>query len=377
MPVTYRDQGRKRSLVLVHGLSGEESWRPLLDQLMVLPELEGWDIHAFGYVTRWLPRWLRYRLVSAPDLARLANVFATYCQSNLSRYRNLAVLGHSAGGLIALDALLRYDWLRERTTHLALLGAPVGGVGAARLLGPVSPQFRDLTRGSRFLLDLQRRLDTEPLPRSYALRVVAGTDDTTLLMPSVFAHFHESVQRTVPGDHVSMIQPTGPDATIVRVIVDLLTSPRIFLSYVREDQDAVIKVFDALQARELLPWMDQRRLEPGEIWHASIMEALRSSDRFLVFLSPTSSAELKRDGVFLQEVETAIGIQDERGEPSPFVIPVRLPDLNDSDIPPQLARYQMFDLSHRGSDDLAHFLETTTAGSTVAAARVAPEGCVG
>ena len=357
----YRNEGHERTLVLVHGIAGETAWQPLARQLTVRRELQEWDIHSFEYVAKWKPRWLRFRLARSPDLGRVADAFVTHCRSTLNRYSSFAILAHSAGGLVAMRALLDSEWLRKRTSHVVLLGTPTGGVPAARLFGMLSPQYRDLATGSSFLNALQHELASAWEEPPFALRVVAAIDDVTVTRDSVFHQFPESVQRVVPGDHVSMIQPQRPDADVVGVVVNLLTSRRIFLSYVREDSARVTEIYRALERHEFAPWIDQRSLTPGELWKASIESALQESDCFLVFLSAAAIAELSWEGVFRREVDTAIQIQEKRGARSRFIVPVRIDEL---DLPDKLARFQWYDLFSGNAEGLADLLEKITLNPT-------------
>lgn len=357
----YRDEGHDRAIVLVHGFAGHASWRPLATQLIAHPALATWDIHSFEYVSQWVPRWLRYRLAWSPGLARVADAFATFCTSTLNRYRRLSLLGHSAGGLVVQRALMDSEWLRNRTSHVALFGAPTGGVESARWVGFLNPQARDLATGSAFLRTLQEDLAREWKEPPFALRIVAAVDDVTVTQDSVFHNFPRSVRRTVPGDHVTMIQPTQPDQAVVGVVVNLLSSPRLFLSYVREDEARVKEAFAALVRHEFTPWIDQRRLVPGDVWDSSIMAALRDSDRFLVFLSGAAIAELSRSGFFRQEVYAAISLQKERGARSAFIVPVRIEAV---ELPDLISRFQWYDLFSGDAEGLARSLETSTSKPT-------------
>lgn len=53
---------------------------------------------------------------------------------------------------------------------------------------------------------------------------------------------------------------------------------RIFLSYARENQGAIERVYDSLLAAGYAPWMDVRDILPGEKWGTAIKKALRESD---------------------------------------------------------------------------------------------------
>ena len=46
--------------------------------------------------------------------------------------------------------------------------------------------------------------------------------------------------------------------------------PKVFLAYVQEDTWAVDRLFRALEERGFAPWMDRRKLMPGQNWPRSI-----------------------------------------------------------------------------------------------------------
>jgi pimeloyl-ACP methyl ester carboxylesterase len=359
--MNYRDEGHKHTLVLVHGFAGEAAWRPLVTQLMERPELNSWDIHSFEYPARWLPRLQRFRLVMSPDLESVADLFSTHCRSTLNRYQSIAILAHSGGGLVVLRALLDNKWLWERTTHVALFGTPIGGAKLARILAPVIPQLRDMKPESPFLMSLEEGLASKWQDPPITLRVVAGSDDKEALQDSVFHRFPESIRRTVSGHHISMINPERPNPEVVGVVVNLLSSRQLFLSYVRQDEERVMEVFDVFKRREFTAWIDQRKLKPGDVCENSIKSEIRASDRFLVFLSAAAIAKLSKDSVFKREVDEAIDIQTKRGKGSRFIVPVRI---DNQALPSKLARYQWYDLFSGDADGLANLLERSTSNPT-------------
>ena len=69
----------------------------------------------------------------------------------------------------------------------------------------------------------------------------------------------------------------------------------IFLSYAREDYNAVSAIYDRLKDLGLKPWMDKRDLLPGQLWNEVIYSEVQRSDFVLVFLS---SQSVDKRGVF-------------------------------------------------------------------------------
>jgi hypothetical protein len=65
---------------------------------------------------------------------------------------------------------------------------------------------------------------------------------------------------------------------------------RVFLSYASEDSLDARRVAQSLGEADFNVWLDEWRLTPGEELEAAISEAIRSSDKLVVLLSPHSAA---------------------------------------------------------------------------------------
>ena len=59
----------------------------------------------------------------------------------------------------------------------------------------------------------------------------------------------------------------------------------VFISYVREDWEKVVKLRAALEKKGFVVWQDTKRLLPGTHWKAEIREAIESGDFFLACFS--------------------------------------------------------------------------------------------
>jgi hypothetical protein len=96
--------------------------------------------------------------------------------------------------------------------------------------------------------------------------------------------------------------------------------PLIFLSYAREDELTVARIYEKLRAAGFRPWMDVKDIPPGEEWRLAIESAIDRAASFLAFLSPRS---VQKAGVLREEIEAA---RRRRSDPkSPLkVIPIRL-----------------------------------------------------
>jgi hypothetical protein len=102
-----------------------------------------------------------------------------------------------------------------------------------------------------------------------------------------------------------------------------------FFSYSREDSDFAKKLAADLKSTGASVWMDQLDIEPGVRWDDAVSQALESSPRVLVILSPASA---KSENVS-DEVSFALSKQK-------HVIPVLY---RECDVPFRLARLQYVD----------------------------------
>lgn len=100
----------------------------------------------------------------------------------------------------------------------------------------------------------------------------------------------------------------------------------VFISYVRENEGEVLRIYNALIKSNISCWLDKEDLQPGEYWPTSISEAIQSGTCFLAIFSKES--ESKTRSHMREEVYIAI----ESGKLLPvnqtWIIPVRLSECN-------------------------------------------------
>jgi hypothetical protein len=99
--------------------------------------------------------------------------------------------------------------------------------------------------------------------------------------------------------------------------------PRVFISYAIEDAECAERLYAALEARGFAPWLDRRKLLPGQDWPGRIQDAIENAD-FVVACFSTNSVN-KRGGF---QVEVRFALECARRIPldDVFLIPVRLDD---------------------------------------------------
>ena len=104
--------------------------------------------------------------------------------------------------------------------------------------------------------------------------------------------------------------------------------PRVFVLYVREDQDVVDRLANELTAYGIKVWLDKTELKPGYRWKDAIREAISEGDFFVACFS---DAYQKRSKSYMNE-ELTLAIEELRKRPTDrtWFIPVLL---SESEVP--------------------------------------------
>jgi hypothetical protein len=108
-----------------------------------------------------------------------------------------------------------------------------------------------------------------------------------------------------------------------RVSLREMNRPRVFIAYATEDFAAAERLFDLLVARGYAPWLDRRRLLPGQNWPRRIEDAIASADFFIACFSTNS---VRKRGGFQAEVRYALDCAKRLPIDDVFLVPVRLDD---------------------------------------------------
>ena len=116
-------------------------------------------------------------------------------------------------------------------------------------------------------------------------------------------------------------------------------TPQVFVAYVQEDLAAAERLYDAMETGGFGPWMDVRKLLPGQNWPRAIEAAIESSDFFLACFSDHS---VNKKGGFQAEIRYALDCARRMPLDQIFVVPVRL---NPCRVPRSIQReFQYVDL---------------------------------
>ncbi len=99
------------------------------------------------------------------------------------------------------------------------------------------------------------------------------------------------------------------------------TKPRIFIAYVEEDVQHAKRLFSAFEQRGFRPWLDKKKLMPGQNWPRAIEAAIQTSDFFVACFSQRSTC---KRGNFHSELRYALLCAAKIPLDEIFLIPARL-----------------------------------------------------
>src|SRR5689334_6279471 len=97
--------------------------------------------------------------------------------------------------------------------------------------------------------------------------------------------------------------------------------PQVFLAHVKEDEPLAARLYTELSAGGFSPWMDVRKLLPGQNWPRAIEGAIETSDFFVACFSCNS---VRKRGGFQAEIRYALDCARQVPLDQIFIVPVRL-----------------------------------------------------
>ncbi len=101
------------------------------------------------------------------------------------------------------------------------------------------------------------------------------------------------------------------------------TKPRVFIAYVEEDLAFARKLYRVFEENGFRPWLDKKRLMPGQNWPRAIETAIQTSDFFVACFSRRATS---KRGSFHSELRYALFCAAKVPLDEIFLIPVRLDD---------------------------------------------------
>ncbi len=101
------------------------------------------------------------------------------------------------------------------------------------------------------------------------------------------------------------------------------TQPRVFIAYVQEDLSLIRKLYRAFERHGFRPWLDKKKLLPGQNWPRAIETAIQTSDFFVACFSRRATS---KRGSFHSELRYALNCASKVPLDEIFFIPLRLDD---------------------------------------------------
>jgi len=222
------------TLVTVHGFwSNPATWDRLCTAWRADDELEGLQVHGFGYASPKKPR-LPFSWTRVPDLADIAQMLAAEYAAVLGRASSIAFVTHSQGGLV-LQRFLAWMVSEGRARELArirtivMLACPNAGsqylASIRHALGyRRHPQAGDLEVLSKQVTDTQRVVLARIVHASgvddhhcrIPFHVYAAGSDAIVSAASAQAAFPGA--GTLAGNHFTILDPAAPGNRTADVI---------------------------------------------------------------------------------------------------------------------------------------------------------------
>ncbi len=137
---------------------------------------------------------------------------------------------------------------------------------------------------------------------------------------------------TIEIDGLGTFRPDGKSG----FIFDGKRRQTVFIAYVHEDVEMAERLYDAFECAGFEPWMDRRKLMPGQNWPRAIQDALETSD----FVVPCFSAySVRKKGGFQAEIRYALDCAARIPLNEIFLVPVRL---DRCPVPAQISRVMQY-----------------------------------
>ena len=107
---------------------------------------------------------------------------------------------------------------------------------------------------------------------------------------------------------------------------------KVFIAYSEENLDVAQKLYHALESAGFDPWLDKKKLLPGQNWPRSIEQAIEVSDFFIACLSRRG---VSKRGFFQSELRYALDCAARLPLEEIYFLPIRI---DECIIPAQIAR---------------------------------------
>lgn len=109
---------------------------------------------------------------------------------------------------------------------------------------------------------------------------------------------------------------------------------KIFLSYAKEDYRFAEKLYSHLESLNLKPWLDKKKLLPGQDWNFVLRKELKEANFIILLLSKNS---VTKRGYVQREFRLALEYYEEKLDDDIYLIPLKI---DDCQVPDKLSKFQ-------------------------------------
>jgi hypothetical protein len=233
-----QDASRDKLIVFVHGFNSSKgtAWGEFPTLLREDDDFNDFNIQLFGYPTDLCRNTDSIRIQGE----LLASFLTSQFKSSGPKYRQVDLVGHSMGGLVILNALLKLErdsiqLLRDQDVKVLTFGTPYYGLENTTLVPCGNLQVKDMSVLNDALGDLAKeweqrfnrnaagdRKDTPQIP----LYAFYGTKDRFINKTSACG-YSGTICESVDGDHYSIVKPRNRDHLAYQKLGDLIRTAKV------------------------------------------------------------------------------------------------------------------------------------------------------
>lgn len=276
----FKESDNANSAILfIHSFSGQgtDTFAGIPNFLIDESRMEGWDMFPLGYSENIVPELGKNVWASLSDIKRNADYLKTSLKHKFGKYKRIAIIAHSLGGLVAQQAILGLEKEElDKISHLLLFGTPSGGLADKTIEKLNRGNLRDLSENGTYIQSLrsdwsQRFAGGYP----FHFKTIAAIRDRFVPISSSLEPFPKEYRAVVEGDHFGMVGVSGKDNDTYNLIVNALTGNKFHSQFTSaEEINLALGEYDAV-LKKLLPQvetLDAKGLE-------QLVFALEGTDR--------------------------------------------------------------------------------------------------
>jgi pimeloyl-ACP methyl ester carboxylesterase len=224
----FRETEISNSLILfVHGFSGQaaSTFGNIPNLLMDIEKMDGWDMLPVGFSENVSPEMGHNVWASLTDLNINSTYLATSIKHNFAKYKRIAIVAHSLGGLVAQQALLSLKETElNKISHVLLFATPSAGISERGLQELKQDNLKELAQSSFYITNLRKKWD-EKFNNSYpfTFKTIAATKDSFVPVVSSLGPFSEKHHAVIEGGHFGIVSAENAESDTFKLIINSLT----------------------------------------------------------------------------------------------------------------------------------------------------------